>query len=332
MLDKHLLPINERQEPIEFADQQLKVFWLPDEIKVEKDIQDVLVNFTPAEKHAVITTLKLFSIYETHAGSEYWGGRFKNMFDGAEFHRMASVFSMFELAVHAPFYNKINQLLHIDTPEFYTSYLNDPVLKQRVEHIGEIIDHKDDLISLAAFSMVEGVILYSSFAFLKHYQSQGKNKLMNIVRGINFSVRDENMHATGGAWAFKYKLEQLKNTLSSEAFELHKLAIESQVRSVAKKLYEHECEIIAKLFEQGEIKGITAHQLENFVQSRINECLKQLGFEREYDVKYDPISSWFYKGINDYQFNDFFSGQGREYNRNWDELGFVWKKDVQNVE
>ena len=325
MLEKYLLPINERQEPVEFADQQLKVFWLPDEIKVSKDIQDVLVNFTPAEKHAVITTLKLFSIYETHAGSEYWGGRFKEMFNGAEFHRMASVFSMFELAVHAPFYNKINQLLHIDTPEFYTSYLNDPVLKQRVEHIGEIIDHKDDLISLAAFSMVEGVILYSSFAFLKHYQSQGKNKLMNIVRGINMSVRDENMHSTGGAWAFKYKLEQLKQELSPEAFELHKLAIEAQVRLVAQKLYEHECQIISKLFEQGDIKGITAHQLENFVQSRVNECLMQLGFEKEYEVKYNPIADWFYKGINGYQFNDFFSGQGREYNRDWDETGFTWK-------
>jgi ribonucleotide reductase beta subunit family protein with ferritin-like domain len=326
MLEKHLLPINERQEPVEFADQQLKVFWLPDEIKVEKDVQDVLVNFTPAEKHAVITTLKLFSIYETHAGSEYWGGRFKSIFDGAEFHRMGSVFSMFELAVHAPFYNKINQLLHIDTPEFYTSYLNDPVLKQRVEHIGEIIAHPDDLISLAAFSMVEGVILYSSFAFLKHYQSQGKNKLMNIVRGINFSVRDENMHSVGGAWCFKYRLEQIKSTMSAVEFEEYTASIEKQVREVAQKLYEHECQIIHKLFEQGEIKGITAHQLENFVQSRVNECLKQLGFSKQYDVKYDPISSWFYKGINDYQFNDFFSGQGREYNRNWDELGFVWKK------
>jgi ribonucleotide reductase beta subunit family protein with ferritin-like domain len=326
MLEKHLLPINERQEPVEFADQQLKVFWLPDEIKVEKDVQDVLVNFTPAEKHAVITTLKLFSIYETHAGSEYWGGRFKSIFDGAEFHRMGSVFSMFELAVHAPFYNKINQLLHIDTPEFYTSYLNDPVLKQRVEHIGEIIAHPDDLISLAAFSMVEGVILYSSFAFLKHYQSQGKNKLMNIVRGINFSVRDENMHSVGGAWCFKYRLEQIKSTMSDVEFEEYTASIEKQVREVAQKLYEHECQIIHKLFEQGEIKGITAHQLENFVQSRVNECLKQLGFSKQYDVKYDPISSWFYKGINDYQFNDFFSGQGREYNRNWDELGFVWKK------
>ncbi len=325
MLEKHLLPINERQEPVEFADQQLKVFWLPDEIKVEKDIQDVLVNFTPAEKHAVITTLKLFSIYETHAGSEYWGGRFKNMFDGAEFHRMASVFSMFELAVHAPFYNKINQLLHIDTPEFYTSYLNDPVLNQRVEHIGEIIDDPDDLISLAGFSMVEGVILYSNFGFLKHYQSQGKNKLLNIVRGINFSVRDENFHSAAGAWAFRYKLEQLKDEFSNEEFAELKVNIEKKIRELAYKLYDHECHIIAKLFEQGEIKGITAHQLENFVQSRINECLMQLGFEKEYDVKYDPISSWFYKGINDYQFNDIFSGIGNQYHRNWDETAFVWK-------
>jgi ribonucleotide reductase beta subunit family protein with ferritin-like domain len=51
-LKKHLLPISEEKFPIEFADKQLSIFWLPDEIKVEKDIQDVLVNFSEAEKHA----------------------------------------------------------------------------------------------------------------------------------------------------------------------------------------------------------------------------------------------------------------------------------------
>lgn len=331
MLQKHLLPINETNEPVEFADKQLKIFWLPDEIKVEKDVQDVLVNFTEAEKHAVITTLKLFSIYETHAGDEYWGGRFKQMFDGAEFHRMASVFAMFELAVHAPFYNKINQLLHIDTPEFYMSYLDSQVLQERVKHIGEIIDDPDDLVSLAAFSMVEGAILYSSFAFLKHYQSQGKNKLMNVVRGINFSVRDENLHSLAGAWAFRYRLEKLKQELTPTAFELHKMAIETKIRLVARKIYEHECQIIAMLFEKGKIEGITAHQLENFVQSRINECLKQLGFAKEYDVQYNPISLWFYKGINDYTFNDFFSGMGNQYHRNWDQTAFTWKRNVETV-
>jgi ribonucleotide reductase beta subunit family protein with ferritin-like domain len=330
MLQKHLLPINETNEPVEFADKQLKIFWLPDEIKVEKDVQDVLVNFTEAEKHAVITTLKLFSIYETHAGDEYWGGRFKQMFGGAEFHRMASVFAMFELAVHAPFYNKINQLLHIDTPEFYMSYLDSEVLKERVKHIGEIIDDPDDLISLAAFSMVEGAILYSSFAFLKHYQSQGKNKLMNVVRGINFSVRDENLHSLAGAWAFKYALEKQRIILSKDEFDSYKVKIEEKIRQVARKIYEHECQIIAMLFEKGKIEGITAHQLENFVQSRINECLKQLGFAKEYDVKYNPIAEWFYKGINDYTFNDFFSGMGNQYHRNWDQSAFTWK--VENNE
>lgn len=318
-MEKHLLPINEREEPVEFAEQQLKVFWTADEVKVEKDVQDVLVNFTEAEKHAVITTLKLFSIYETHAGDEYWGSRFKRIFNGAEFHRMASVFAMFELAVHAPFYNKINQLLHIDTPEFYLSYLDDPVLKARVEHIGALISDPDDLVSLASFSLVEGGILYSNFAFLKHYQSQGKNKLMNVVRGINFSVRDENIHSVAGAWCFKYLKTQRRLS------ELQEQQLEHTIREVVRLIYEHECQIIAKLFEKGDIKGITAHQLECFVQSRLNECLKELGYKKEYEVKYNPIAEWFYDGINKFQFNDFFSGQGREYNRNWDQSGFVWK-------
>lgn len=312
----HLIPVEKHKEPVEFANQQLKIFWLPDEIKVEKDIQDVLVNFTPAEKHAVITALKLFSIYETHAGSEYWGSRFKNMFDGAEFHRMASVFSMFELAVHAPFYNKINELLHINTPEFYLSYKDNPNLKARVDHISSIIDHPNDLVSLGAFSMVEGAILYSTFAFLKHFQSEGKNKLMSIVRGINFSVRDENLHSLAGAWAFKHKA---KNASKEQMVE-----IEVILRQTAKTLLEHEKEIIALLFSEGKIEGTTAHQLECFVMSRLNLCLKELGFAKEFEVKYDPISSWFYKGINDYQFNDFFTSIGNQYNRDWDEEGFKW--------
>jgi ribonucleotide reductase beta subunit family protein with ferritin-like domain len=45
-MKKYLIPVTERKEPIAFAEQQLKIFWLPDEIKVEKDIQDILVNFS----------------------------------------------------------------------------------------------------------------------------------------------------------------------------------------------------------------------------------------------------------------------------------------------
>lgn len=315
-MEQHLIPVYNDPQVVKFADDQLHVFWTADEIKVEKDIQDVLTNFTEAEKHAVIETLRLFSIYETHVGDEWWSGRFKKMFDSADWHRMASVFSMSELAIHAVFYNKINELLYINTPDFYMSYQRDEVLSERIKHINDIIQESDDVLALGGFCMVEGVILYSSFAFLKHYQSQGKNKLVNVVRGLNFSVRDENLHSKATAYAFKVKTKQY----SQEQM----VNVRSNLIVIANLLVEHENAIIAKLFSKGKIEGITAHQLESFVKSRVNECFKDMGLEKVYEVDYNPIAQYFYKGINDYHFNDFFSGSGSEYHRNWDEKGFTW--------
>lgn len=315
-MKQELLPIYEDENIIEFADTQLEVFWTHNEVKVEKDIQDVLTNFSEAEKHAVLTTLKLFSIYETHIGDEFWGGRFKKMFPRADYHRMASVFTMFELAVHAPFYNKINELLYINTPEFYMSYQHDPVLSARVDHIGAMLDHSDDCVALGSFCMMEGVVLYSNFGFLKHYQSQGKNKLMSVVRGINFSVRDEALHAKASAYAFRVKFSELSDD--------RKAFVTAELKEIADNILSHEIQIIAKLFEKGKIPGITAHQLENFVKSRINTCFTDMGLGKVHDVTYDPVSEWFYKGINDYQFNDFFTSTGREYNRDWNEDDFKW--------
>ena len=72
--------VSEDKNIEKFITDQLHIFWLPEEPKVEKDIQDVLVNLTEAEKHGVITTLKLFSLYEYEAGAEYWSNRFRKIF------------------------------------------------------------------------------------------------------------------------------------------------------------------------------------------------------------------------------------------------------------
>jgi ribonucleoside-diphosphate reductase beta chain len=310
------------QEAVDFTNSQLKIFWLPEEIKVEKDVQDVLTNFTESEKHGILTTLKLFSLYELKAGAEYWGSRFTKMFPRPEFQRMGTTFAMFELAIHKPFYNKINELLHVSTDEFYEGYVNDPTLKDRIDYIDTIIGAPEttlgNLYSLGAFSMIEGAILYSSFAFIKHFQSKGKNKLLNIVRGINFSVRDENLHSIAGAWVFKTLLEQLNLT------ENQKAELQASLTTAAHKLYEHEARIVEMTFEKGNIDGITATQMKNFVQSRVNICLSQLGYPKLFDVKYNPIADWFYDGITGFQYNDFFSGISASYHRDWDSTAFTW--------
>jgi ribonucleotide reductase beta subunit family protein with ferritin-like domain len=309
----------------EFTKQQLKIFWLPDEVKVEKDVQDVLVNMTPAEKHGVTTVLKLFTQYELKAGAEYWTGRFKRRFPRPEFQEMAATFGMFELAIHKRFYQKINELLFLHTDEFYGSYGEDPVLQSRMEFIDGIVSDKDDLVSLAGFALVEGAILYSSFAFLKHFQQQGKNKLLNLVRGINFSVRDENLHSLAGAWVFKKLKEETNLSESADGI------LEMRIYEMATALYLHESRIVDMIFEAGPIDGITAAQLKAFALSRVNEVLKNLGYDLLAVPSANPIAEWFYKAINSYTFNDFFSGMGSQYHRDWDEQAFTWKTNNEPV-
>lgn len=296
---------------VDFTNKQLSAFWLPTEINVEKDVHDIYTNLTEAERHGVLTVLKLFSLYELFAGRDYWTGRVMQMFPRPEIQRMAATFGMFELAIHQPFYDEINKLLGLSTDEFYSSYVDDPILKQRMSFIRKY--EKTDLF-LPMFVFLEGAVLYSSFAFLKHFQANGKNKLLNIVRGINFSVRDENLHAEAGAWLFR------------EVCKLRPLSEEDKKKIVALagEVLGHEAAIVDKIFEKGDIPGITAHQLRQFVQSRIDICLQNLGLEPVCKPKYNPIASHFYQNINGYTSNDFFSGIGASYKRGWKETEFKW--------
>jgi len=308
--------------PVEMAKAQNEVFWLADEIKVEKDVQDIMVNMTESERHGVITVLKLFTLYELVAGKEYWGNRIMKAFPRPDIQMMASSFSYFELNVHAPVYNKLNEALHLNTEEFYLSYADDPILKERMSFIGKLVTSKDDLLSVAAFSLVEGAVLYSAFAFLKHFQSNGKNKLLNVVRGINFSVRDENLHCLGGAWLYTQCKEEMQ--AEGKKDDAYYEEIEQKIIEAAKTIYEHEARIVDMVFEEGPMDGITDVQMKRFIESRLDLCLKNLGIAKQFGTNYNPIAEWFYDGINAYQMNDFFTGVGNSYNRNWSENHFTW--------
>lgn len=312
-------------EAIKFAELQEQVTWKAAELDVTKDIQDMRVTRTPAEYHGIVTTLKLFTLYELAAGTDYWLGRFMRMFPRpADMQRMAAEFGKTELHIHAPFYNAINEALLLNTPAFYESYLQSPVLSDRMTFIEEVINDKEDLVSLGAFSMVEGSILYTNFAYLKHFSVSGKNGLNTVVRGINFSVRDENLHSLGGAWAFR-KLLAEKVASGWKRW----MAVHNKLQAVGLKIVEHEDEIIDMLFSEGEVSGITAAELKAFVRHRVDLCLKNLGIDTLYDVTWNPIADWFYKNINMVQFSDFFVGVGNQYNSNHVKEKFVWRrKDV----
>jgi len=316
------LPVVLYPAAAEAAAKQADIFWLPDEPDVEKDLGCVLTELTHPEKHGVLCTLKLFTLYELHAGVGYWGDRFLKIFPRFEFQRMGLAFANIEMNVHAPFYMRIDELLGLNTPEFYESFIYNETLAARMKFIQECVQHQNPLVSIAAFSLVEGCVLYSSFAFLMHFQANGKNKLPNLQSGLAFSVRDENLHAESGAWAYrtlKHEMIQAGALSDQDITELNQYLL-----VIADTILQHESEIINLVFSEGTIAGCSATQMRHFVEHRLNICLDNLEVQNSYKPKYNPIADWFYPMIGGDAQHDFFYKVGSGYNRNWSESKFTW--------
>lgn len=301
---------------VEFMNLQASIFWPAHEVKVEKDIHDIRVNCSEAERHGIMETLRLFTKYEQIIGEESWTGRFCETFRRHELVSMATLFGAMELSVHKVFYSKINDLLNASDPEFYTSYKEDPALDSRMKHISSILNDPDHLMYLAGFALIEGAVLYSSFAFLKHFQVNGKNKLVHTVSGINFSARDENLHCHAAAWVFKEFQKEVGKSLRKK--RLHK-----EIFKLADEIERTEFLIIDKLFSKGGISGISVSGLRQFVRHRVSYVLKLLGVNEEV-IDGGEVADWFYPSVDSYKFGDFFVTTNNEYLRKFREEDFSW--------
>ncbi|MGL4521324.1 MAG: ribonucleotide-diphosphate reductase subunit beta [Bacilli bacterium] len=311
-------------EFIKLTDEQMHGFWPHNEPLVENDVPDLRTRLTPAELNGITQTLRLFTKYERHVGEDYWSGRIVRTFRRPEFTRMGTWFAAVEENSHAPFYDKVNEVLSLNTEEFYESWKESEALSERVAFIGKCVSDPDDARSFAAFTFIEGAVLYSSFAYLKHFQSQecGKNLIRNICRGVDLSVVEEHQHSIGGAMLFHTLCREMKEKYDIDV----RKALASDIFKMAATVYEHESAILDIIFAEP-IEGISADDIRMFVKSRINLCLENLGYDDIYEIGDNPVAKWFYKSITSKKLTDFFTGNGSEYNINHNRTGFscVWE-------
>lgn len=300
------------EQAFKFAKAQNDHHWTHSQIEVDSDLMQYNTEFTESEKHGINTVLKLFTTYETHVAN-YWIDVVYARFPKTEVRLMAQSFAAME-GEHALFYDKLNNVLGLATEDFYLSFMEDKAMVKRMDFIESTLEkgkkgtHQDLALSLAAFSFVEGVVLYSSFAFLMSFQNPPKNKLKNVFTGLSYSVRDEALHADADSWLF--------NTFVKE-YGIERKDLKKEVLKIAKESYKVEEKIIDNIFAKGKIDGITDTQLKNFVQSRINKKLRDIGYDPIYEVNYNPVSRWFYKKINQIEMTDFFDRNPTSYNNDW---------------
>jgi len=302
----------EYDEAYKYAKAQNDHHWTHSQIEVDSDLMQYNTEFSESEKHGINTVLKLFTTYEVHVANYWLDVVYKN-FPKPEVRMMAEVFAAMEVE-HALFYDKLNDALNLSNKEFYLSFMDDPAMKKRMDFIEEKLElgnkpgNENLALSLATFSFIEGVVLYSSFAFLMSFQNPPKNKLKNVFTGLSYSVRDEALHAEADSWLFNQFCKEYKVDVKS---------LKKEIIKVAKECYKLEEKIIDNIFARGRIEGITDTQLKNFVQSRINKKLKDIGLSPIYEVTYNPIARWFYKRINQIEMTDFFDRNPTSYNNNW---------------
>jgi ribonucleoside-diphosphate reductase beta chain len=287
--------------------KQAQAFWLHTEISMSSDVKDWNEKLTESEKHLVGNILLGFAQTEC-AVSDYWTQNVTRWFPKHEIKQMAMMFGSQE-TIHAVAYSYLNETLGLDD---FKAFLHEPATAKRFENLiaYEGTDRKGIAKSIAVFSaFAEGVSLYSAFAVL--YSFQLRNLLKGIGQQMKWSVRDESLHSKMGCQLFRHMCEEDPKLLDE---------CREDVITAAALMVKLEHDYIDKMFEMGDIEGISARDLKHFLRKRTNEKLVELGYldlGNYFSYNDDNAKSldWFYHLTGGHTHTDFFAIRSTDYSK-----------------
>ena len=287
--------------------KQAQSFWLHTEISMSGDVKDWKEKLTPEEKNLVGNILLGFAQTEC-AVSDYWTQNVVSWFPKHEIQQMAMMFGSQE-TVHAVAYSYLNETLGL---EDYEAFLHEPTTMERFDNLVATTDNDTRSIgrSLAIFSaFAEGVSLYSAFAVL--YSFQLRNLLKGVGQQMKWSVRDESLHSKMGCQLFRQMCEEDETLME---------ACREDIIVAAASMLSAEENYIDKMFEMGDVEGIKAYDLKQFIRKRLNEKLAELGYFDlgqyfAYDADAESNLDWFGHLVGGVTHTDFFAVRPTDYSK-----------------
>lgn len=287
--------------------------WVHDELNFTKDKHEYLTELTTEERYVIGTILKTFAQTEVHVADEFWSELYRYM-PKPEVALICGTFTENEWR-HALAYDKLNSELGLTD---YETFLEDEVAKERLENLLKIRkDHsgkpsvRDLMVTLAVFGgFTEYVNLFSQFAILRSFSSNGRNLLTNIGEVIDWSALDEQHHSDTALHLF--------NILKSENIHLWDDDLKRRIYTAAVLTYEIEKKLIDQIFRYGDLKNLKKDELMNFMSYRINDSLSRMGLKSVKDVNEESLKrmQWFEDGLNANSHADFFAKRVTDYTKN----------------
>ena len=283
-------------------------FWTDKEFSFTSDKQDFLVKLTPQEREIIIRALSTIGQLEISV-KKFWA-RVGDNLPHPSITDLGYVMANIEV-IHGNAYERLLEVLGIQ--DSFDRILKMDHIKGRVNYLRKHLhkfhaDNKKQFIySLILFTIfVENLALFSQFYTISWF-GRHKNVLKDTNKQVEYTSREENLHATAGI--------KLINVIREEHPELFDEELEKKVLYESEQALKYECEIVDWIVNGYGHETLNSDLLKTFIKNRLNISLTQIGYKPLFEIDRDELKKtlWFDEQVLGNSHTDFFHSRPTEY-------------------
>jgi ribonucleoside-diphosphate reductase beta chain len=228
---------------------------------------------------------------------------------------MLSAFSNIE-TVHIAAYSHLLDTIGMPEVE-YSAFLKYKEMKDKFDYMQNVSmkSRRDIAKTMAMFgAFTEGLQLFASFAILMNFPRFNKMKGMGQI--VTWSVRDETLHCLS--------MIKLFNSFINENQDIWDDELKNEITECCTTIVGFEDAFIDLAFEAGEIQGLTAQEVKNYIRYIGDRRLQQLNLDPVFGIEKNPLP-WMDQMLNGAEHTNFFENRATEYSRastqgTWEEV------------
>lgn len=286
-----------------FWEQNVKQFWLPEEISVSKDLK-VWNELKENERDLYKKVLAGLTLLDTKQGNNGIPSMM-SLTDNLQRKAVLSFMGTME-EIHAKSYSSIftTLLSNREIDELFDWIESEETLQRKADLIlaqyENTTDEKSLYLSMVTSVFLESFLFYSGFFYPLFLAGQGKMVASGEI--ISLILRDESLHGKYIGLLAQEKFEKFN--------EEDKKELKEKMYKIFNDLMENEIKYTKLIYNESGFE----EEVINFLQYNANRALENLGFEDFYKVK--PINSIVLNGLStETKTHDFFSTKGNGYQK-----------------
>jgi len=286
----------------DYYSQQNQMHWFPEDVPLHNDVKD-WQELNESEKNLLTQIFRLFTQSDVDVGSGYVD-RYMKIFKKPEARMMMGAFHNME-SIHQHAYSLLLDTVGMPEVE-YKAFAEYEAMADKHEYIDAVRVTKGDRQSIAKAlaiysAFTEGLQLFSSFIVLLNFPRFGKMKGMGQI--ITYSIRDESMHVEAMTKLFREFIQ--------ENIELWTDDFKAEIYQACREMVDLEDRFLDLVFEQGDIRGLTKKEMQQYIRYIADRRLLQLGLKPNYNVKNNPLD-WL-DDVLGVEHQNFFEGRATTY-------------------